>query len=140
MMNTIYYTKGYKYQLTKNHKHRLKNNSLIPTSNLETGFISLDTSGLLTVKAGYAWDGPSGPTVDTNSAMRASLLHDVGYQLLRAELLPQKTRESWDLLYEYCCLEDGMNTIRAYLHFKALRLFGKRSALPTSERKTLTAP
>ena len=29
------------------------------------GFIELLPSGRITIRAGYCWDGPSGPTVDT---------------------------------------------------------------------------
>ena len=32
---------------------------------LRTAYIELRSDGGLTLRAGYAWDGPSGPTIDT---------------------------------------------------------------------------
>ena len=139
-MNTVYYTKGYKYQLTKNHKHILKNDSLIPTSNIETGFISLDTSGLLTIKAGYAWDGPSGPTIDTDNFMRGSLIHDCLYQLLREGCLPILAREAADCELRDICIEDGMSKLRAWWVYTAVTKFARGSALPSSSKFIYMAP
>ena len=49
----------------------------------KSAFIEIGTDGLLTIRKGYAWDGPSGPTIDTKDFMRGSLVHDALYQLLR---------------------------------------------------------
>ena len=133
----LQYRAGYKYQTAVRHVERI---SIKPETIISTEFLRLDPEGNLTIAAGYAWDGPSGPTIDTKSAMRGSLLHDSGYQLLRLGLLPQSTRGEWDALYEKCCIEDGMSRLRAWAHFKALRAFGGSSASPTSERPILTAP
>ena len=44
------------------------------------------------VEKDYAWDGPSGPTIDTSNSMRASLVHDVLYQAMREEGLAYEFR------------------------------------------------
>ena len=64
----IRYRSDYKSQLAEQYKISI---SIKPNSNIETDFIDLDTDGNLTVKNGYAWDGPSGPVMDTDENMRA---------------------------------------------------------------------
>jgi hypothetical protein len=58
----------------------------------ELGLIHLSADGVLTIKAGYRWDGASGPTFDTPSTMFASLVHDALYQLMREEAIGQEWR------------------------------------------------
>ncbi len=69
--------KRYKYQLMRDYKHqttiRLNHDIKIQ------GFITLSSSGLLTITKGYAWDGSSGPTTDTKNFMRGSLLFTMPY-------------------------------------------------------------
>ena len=69
--------KRYKYQLMRDYKHqtiiRLNHDVKIKS------FITLSSSGLLTISKGYAWDGPSGPTIDTNNFMRGSLWFTMPY-------------------------------------------------------------
>ena len=60
----------YKYQLLETYQVEIDNR---PPANINTTFIKLTTEGLLTISEGYSWDGPSGPTIDTNSFMRAHL-------------------------------------------------------------------
>ena len=74
----IKYRSGYKYQLVEEYQVRV---SLIPENDIKTDFIELSTEGMLIIKKGYAWDGPSGPTIDTPNFMRGSLVHDALYQL-----------------------------------------------------------
>ena len=65
--------------------------------------------------------------------MRASLVHDVLYQLMRSGTLDYKTqRKAADDLYRQIAVADGMWKVRAWLHHRALRLFGEKSAKPTS--------
>lgn len=58
----------------------------------KVGFVHLSAKGTLTIKSGYAWDGASGPTLDTPSTMFASLVHDALYQLMREGVLDQGFR------------------------------------------------
>lgn len=50
-------------------------------------FIWFTKNGLLLIRKGYRWDGPSGPTIDTKSVMTPSLIHDALYQLIRLGVL-----------------------------------------------------
>lgn len=134
---SVYYRAGYKYQLMAPFDIVLP---LRPPKVIVTEWLRLNPSGLLEIARGYAWDGPSGPTVDTKSAIRGSLVHDSLYQFLRLGLLPPYAREQADDIYHDLCLEDGMGRIRAWLHFKALRAFGWKSAIPGAERAVLMAP
>jgi hypothetical protein len=138
----ITYRSGYKYQLVEDYIHPdcgLKP----PTSVMDHPFIQLTEAGQLTIKAGYAWDGPSGPTVDTKNFMRGSLVHDALYQLMRERenQLPLATyRNQADLLLRDLCIEDGMSTLRAGWVYQAVRLCGEPSAKPENEHKPITAP
>ena len=95
----------------------------------ERPLISLK-EGSLTVYAEYAWDGPSGPTIDTANFMRGSLVHDALYQLMRRGLLPQSEREGADKAIRDLCIEDGMSRVRAWWVYQSLRLGGGAAAKP----------
>jgi Protein of unknown function (DUF1353) len=126
----IFYKKRirYKYTLFADYAHQteLRPNEIIEIRPV----ITLDPNGLLTIKKGYAWDGPSGPTIDTPNFMRGSLVHDALYQLMRAELLPQANREYADILLREVCIESGMSRSRAWVVYFAVRRFGASSAAP----------
>lgn len=135
-MKAIYYYEGnYKYQLGLEHKHQLPFsppcNSLQKSLDLKVinhQYFSLSASGLLTIKVGYAWDGASGPTIDTDDSMRGSLIHDVGYQMIGAGLLPMEYRLKFDEEFLSILIEDGMNDFRAHAWYKAVRAFGRGPA------------
>jgi hypothetical protein len=104
-------------------------------------FICLDPDGFLTIKAGYAWDGPSGPTIDTKNFMRGSLVHDALYQLIREKRLPADTREYADELLGEICREDGMSAFRAWYVVRAVKLVGGIAIrFSKGEHKIHTAP
>lgn len=137
MKISILYKEGYRYVLAEQYDDVIP---IHPTENIKTDFVVLLKNGYFVLRKGYASDGPSGPTIDTPTAMRGAFIHDAGYALIRAGLMPQSSRKEWDELYERCCLEDGMNPVRAWVHFKALRAFGWKAADPASENPILTAP
>ena len=83
----------YKYTLAKDYSTTIK---IKPQNAIDTGLIALTEDGKLTIKEGYAWDGPSGPMPDTKTSMRASLVHDVLYQLMREEHVETDNREAAD--------------------------------------------
>ena len=89
-----------------------------------------EREGLLGIHKGYAWDGASGPTWDTKTSHRGSLVHDALYQLMRESHLPPGYREYADDLLREILLEDGMNKFRAWLWWKNCRAFGGRAARP----------
>lgn len=133
----IFYKKGYKYQLAESYSQIT---NLYPGSLIQTEYVQLTLSGVLTIKAGYAWDGPSGPTIDTKNFMRASLVHDALYQLIRLGHLPPRAKEEADKLLYAMCLEDGMSMIRASWVLLGVRIGGESSILPESEPEVLEAP
>jgi len=96
--------------------------------------------GRLAIRKGYAWDGPSGPTWDTPNWMRASLVHDAMYQLIRESHLPIALRKQVDLLMLKALREDGMSRARSRTAYIGVRMFGRRSAHPRPVRKILRAP
>ena len=91
MSNWYREIKGYKYQTTQEVVYKtgwvISRRENVST---DGGYVHLTGTGVLTISRGYCWDGASGPTFDTNSTMRASLVHDALYQLLReGELAPE---------------------------------------------------
>lgn len=93
-------------------------------------FMSFDQNGNLTIKQGYSWDGPSGPTIDTKNFMRGSLVHDALYQLMREQVIPQSKRLPADKLLRDICKKDGMWKIRAWWVYWGVRIAAKCAAKP----------
>ena len=133
-MRKIKYKKGYKYQLSKDVEVYIP---ITPRPGIYAGYISLGPAGNLVISQGYAWDGPSGPTLDTKSFMRGSLVHDALYQLMRDGHLPKSHRKEVDLLLREHCREDGMNSIRAWWVYQGVRLGGASALKP---KQILEAP
>lgn len=112
--------KGWKYELLEEMGCKVD----IPDEGAMADYITLDY-GELTVLARYAWDGPSGPTFDTKTFMRASLFHDALCQLIGEGLLDKKYRKYADQLLRKHCLEDGMSKFRAWYVYMAVRAYSK---------------
>jgi hypothetical protein len=135
--NKIRYRDGYKYQLVETYHVLL---AFEPPYRAENEWITLERSGLLTIKAGYAWDGPSGPTLDTLDFMRGSLIHDALYQCLREGLLPQEFRDEADKELLRICKEDGMPDWRCSYVYCGVKEFAKSHAALGSGKPILEAP
>jgi len=136
--NPVYYRKGdYKYQLTRDWIFQTR---LRPDHDIETEFINLTTSGLMTLKTAYACDGVSGPAINTKTNRRAAFYHDGGYQLIRGGYLPYECREILDLEFRDICIKDGMRRWRAWGHYQGVRLGGGPAASTKARKKELTAP
>ena len=130
-MSCIRYADGYKYQLRAPYTIQLA--EIRPAHGAGTEWITLDLDGTLTIRAGYAWDGASGPTYDSKSSMRPSLVHDALYQLMRLGLLDHSFRPAADTIFHRLCSEDGMFGPRAWLWYHAVRIFANPAADPESE-------
>jgi len=138
MSATITYRGGYKYQLVGDYAVDV---ATIPDADVETEYIALTTAGALTIRRGYAWDGPSGPSIHSKNFMRGSLVHDALYQLMRHEHLDKEVwRRHADLELKRICREDGMWPMRASWVYWAVRKWGDPSASPEGRKKTQTAP
>lgn len=97
---------------------------------VNTEHFRLSCSGLLSINAGYRWDGPSGPTFDTKTFMRGSLIHDPPYEAMRKGLLPFWVRPQADAMLYRVCLEDGMCLPRAAYTYIGVSAFAAFAALP----------
>jgi len=137
MADKIKYQDGYKYQLVQIYATII---AIRPPARIESTYIVLDTDGTLSIRPGYAWDGPSGPTIDTKNFMRGSLVHDALYQLMRMELLPQSCRLLADEELHRACRDDGMSWIRAWYVKRALLRAGAPAASPSHKKTILEAP
>jgi hypothetical protein len=138
MSEKIFYRAGYLYQLY--HTYEIQLPFKAPVVGTEHEFLTIYPSGMLRIECGYAWDGPSGPTVDTKDFMRGSLVHDALYQLMRDGLLDRKVyREKADDLLRAICREDGMSAVRAWIVYQGVRRFGEHCTMPRTN-EIVTAP
>lgn len=120
----IEYIKGtkYDYKLTKTHEEALHEFDGIKAGGND--YVFLMSSGKLTLQNGYEWDGASG-AIDTKSIMRASLVHDGLYQLIREGHLAKGYRKRADRIMYRICRQDGMSWFRAQYVYRAVRWFGR---------------
>ena len=137
-MECTSYKKGYKYQLVEEYSTDIP---ITPDNDIESDYITLTSAGKITIKKGYAWDGPSGPTVDTLNFMRGSLVHDALYQLMREEALDNNnSRDAADKLLQQMCREDGMNPVRAWWVYQGVRFGGDPASDPANKKPILRSP
>ena len=141
--NHIKYKSGYKYQLTDDCCFEIAL-ALPEGFRLVQYYFQLrpisPEKTVLEIFKGYAWDGASGPTWDDKTNIRASLVHDVLYQMMREGFLSQNCRKQADMIFKDICLEDGMGKIRSWYYYQAVRNFAMSSVKPKNKRKILTAP
>lgn len=116
--------RGYKYELI----HPYSQETGITGYYISTDFLQLETGGKLDIKQEYAWDGPSGPTIDTLNFMRGSLVHDALYQLIRLKMIPYECKTQADMLLRDICREDGMSKFRSWYVYLAVKYFGGSAA------------
>jgi hypothetical protein len=118
-MDRIYYKSGYKYQLhvadyapntiyiggRKWLRHTLLHKVLDDPAYVERDFYAID-GGNLYIRHGYAWDGASGPAIDTVDTQRASLIHDVLWQAIEEGVIPEQYRPLTNLEFRDILFED----------------------------------
>ncbi len=114
--------KKYKYQLLEDIEVYLPEITSLTSCEKINGYIYL-YNGIMTVKSGYAWDGASGPTIDTKNSMRASLVHDCFWQLVRENKLPSDYLHVSNKVFHRHLLEDGMSKFRARYWYWAVSLY-----------------
>lgn len=113
----MFYTSGYKYQLKKDITF-----SLPPEYegiSVKTDYIELSYREVK-IKRGYAYNGASGPTVDTKNSMRPTAFHDAMYQLLAAGLIPRELKGLVDELFKELLRQDGMSKIRSSIWYQGV--------------------
>lgn len=137
-MGQIAYRSGYKYQLAKDYSLAIP---ITPDTDIDTEYLHLSVDGTLTIRAGYAWDGASGPVFNTKRFMRGSLVHDALYQLMQQQHLDSvQYREVADRLMYVLCREDGMSRLFARAVYWTLRRMGARAAHKDREKLVCKAP
>ena len=135
MKPKIRYRSGYKYQLETTYCY----DTGINVKECYCGeFLEIDSYGFLTIRAGYAWDGASGPTLDTKDTMRGSLVHDALYQLMRLGAIHRANRKAADKIIKRICREDGMGKFRAWYWYRTLRKCGRVNTQASSIKKVHT--
>jgi len=107
---------------------------LPPSKKIKSEFVKFEKAippreGLLTISSGFCWDGPSGPTIDTDTFMLGALAHDALYYLIREGKLPMSYRKLADKELFLLCRARGMSAFRASYVYQAVRLFGRSSAI-----------
>ena len=135
---TYHRVPGYKYATNSPYKLQTK---ITPPHDIVSDYIWLSASGMLWIKAGYAWDGCSSIAIDDKTNQRAGLVHDAFYQLMREGYLDRSWRKDADKLFYECCREDGMPWIRARYYYRAVRVGGEQFTHKTDEyTKLYSAP
>lgn len=133
------YRSGYKYQLAEDlilNCYEFEFPELITTK-----FFTLSTN-LIIGRDGYAWDGPSGPTLDflCRSAITPSCGHDIIAQAIRNGWLSQRWRLISNELFRRWCVARNMWKWRAEKWKWALDEFAGFSTDPKNIKKILEAP
>lgn len=117
----IYYAAGYRYQLCRSAQTE---SGIVLGDPIIQEFYTISTSGTITVKRGFAWDGASGPAIDGPGTIYASMFHDILYKAMRDGLMDNKWRKAADKLYKRLCIHGGVGRLRAEAHYWALRFAG----------------
>ena len=137
------YVKGYKYRLEGTVITTVPMGVLGTAPEVHTRFITLrrgktyGAPSVLVIRDGYAWNGSSGPTPDTQKVMRPSLVHDALYQLLRDGYIPRYNRDLCDVIFRDMYVANGAWQWHADLYLLALRKLGERAATTQLERHAL---
>ncbi len=138
MIMKLYFKKGFKYQTSRPFSC---STGILPEKAVETDLIFLSLSGFLIIKANYAWDGPSGPMLDTDDMYIPSLIHDALYQLMRMGLLSLDHRKDIDRLFKKLIVVNAkkgwkwFSKIRAIYAFRGLQIAKGEAAKPKNKKK-----
>lgn len=115
---------------------------IYPESDIVHPYFTISTDGLMTIAAGYSFDGASGPAIDTENFLRGACAHDVPFQANQLGYnLPGDWRVKANKMLVRLTREDGMSWIRCKWVYAAVTAFGR--GLPRDLNKydeTLIAP
>lgn len=136
-MSRIHYIGGFKYQLAEDYTLHTP----ITGTRIEDEYFLLEENGFLSIWKGYAWDGASGPTFDSKSSMRPSMIHDVFCQAMRDGRLDYgKWHKTVNVLFKAHCIEDGMWPWRAVLWYAAVSFANAGDPKQGPDRLVQSAP
>jgi hypothetical protein len=136
MDGQLYFHDGYRFKTSRPRQYQTP----ILARCVGNAFVGLAADGVLTIAADYAWDGASGPVPQTRRVMRASVIHDALYQLMREHELAPAWRKAADQVFRDTCIADGMPRLIAWTYYAAVRAFGARHIDPKTRRPELVAP
>lgn len=137
METTLEYIKS-KYTTSKDVYYQLK--IIRPTHPITSRFYSLSLNGLVFVRAGYGFDGPSGPTIDTPDVIFCSVIHDVLYEMFTKGELDLKWRKAADQELKDIGIACGASHSRMKVWKSMVRIFARKAALPISKKKIYIIP
>lgn len=117
----IKYRKRRKWKYTTEDDYDIFVSDALP--DIEFKFLKIE-GGRLYIGANYAWDGASGPALDSKKAMRPSLVHDAFYQLMREGILPVAYKKIADDIFYELLKENKMWAPRARVWYRAVAIGG----------------
>lgn len=133
----IKYSSGYKYQLREEYHVRTP----IVGVTIYDDYFRLNSNGELTIFKGYAWDGASGPTIDSKSSMTPSMVHDAFCQCMRdGRLSYDKWQNIVNSFFRDQCIECGMWPWRAAIWHWGVEVGDAGNPEQGPDREILTAP
>lgn len=121
------YIGGFKFQIIEDFIISIEGLNL--DRDIKHEFMEFYTDGTLILKRGFAWDGPSGMTIQTKNSMIPSAVHDALYRLIRYGYLPLTFKPISDKIFYKLLLRYGMHPWRAYVWFLSVRLFGMEACI-----------
>lgn len=128
---------GGSYQLTRDYRIRV---ALRPATDIVVPRLRLRSDGWLTISAGYCWDGTSGPVIDRRSNMRAGLVHDALYELMRKKVVHFARWREADAEFAKILREDKAWPVVIKIDLAGLRIANGKHAHPSKRKKRFTAP
>lgn len=115
-MSSIRYRSGYRYQLEDTYQIQT---GIVPIDGMPGNrFVGLAPDGLLTIAAGYAWNGANKPAINDVAFVRPSLVHDACCQLWDLGAIDDAGRAAADKLLGRM-LRDDMQVIARRLPWAA---------------------
>lgn len=133
----IRYTSGYKYQLAEDYTVKTP----VTGCRVVNDYFTLDPDGTMTAFRGYAWDGASGPTLDTKSSIVPSMVHDVFCQCMRAGWVSyDQWQDTINDFFRQQCIECGMWPWRAAIWHAGVEFGDAGNPRQGPDRQVLTAP
>ncbi len=133
-VNKLKYLQGMKYVLSED----IIFQTPVLGYNITDQFFTLSENGKLLIRTGFAWDGASGPTIDTKDCLAASLVHDVfcicmrDYRISYAQWQPTINKFFRDM-----CIANGMPVWRADLWHKGVTIGDAGNPIQGPDRKVL---
>lgn|SRR5574344_1145223 len=128
-----YYKHLYKYILAEQFVYK----TTVTGYTVNFSWVSLRPDGTIIIAKDYAWDGASGPTIDTKDSMVAALIHDGFYQLMRRKDIPIVAKAAVDKDFYKNLVHNGMFVVRAYVWYLGVKIFAKFAAARSDTKQLI---